>query len=91
MFAGYYAYVLSRKTGGSYRVRPQMRLERKFGDVKLAEEDEVEPLLPWGFVQGSRMRGCDPMHESALTKPLPAKPRFFRSMPKRAEPIFAWN
>ena len=41
--------------------------------------------------QGSRMRGCGPMHGPALKKPLPAKPRSFQSMPKQTEPIFAWD
>jgi hypothetical protein len=39
--------------------------------------------------QGSRMKGCDHMRGPTLKKPLPAKPRFFRSTPERAEPISA--
>ena len=41
------------------------------------------------YRQGSRMKGCDPMRGPTLKKPLPAKPRFFRSTPERAEPISA--
>jgi hypothetical protein len=49
-----------------------------------AKEDVVRTLM-----QGSRMKGCDPMRGPTLKKPLPAKPRFFRSTPERAEPISA--
>ena len=40
-------------------------------------------------VQGSRMKGYGPVSRSSLKKPVPAKPRFFRPMPERAEPISA--
>ena len=39
--------------------------------------------------QGSRMKGCDPMHGPVLKKPLSANPRSFQSTPKLAEPISA--
>ena len=48
-FALVYAFALARDTGGIYRVRPEKRLGREFGVVKLVGQAEVEPLLPWGF------------------------------------------
>ena len=42
-------------------------------------------------LQGSRMKGCNPMRGPARNKPRPAKPQFFQSIPKRAESISDQN
>jgi hypothetical protein len=75
--------------GGSRRPAGGDDRELDYGEEAVKDDQEGDGGELQG--QGSRMKGCDPVHGPVLKKPLPAKPRSFQSMLKLTEPISAWD